>query len=277
MREFRRKQRIFKLARNIAVIATALLLLVLIGFESSLYNGGMQTLALALHYIGEGMVVVSLVLVMLYSSKYAKSDTFLTNVEYELSDCGYYLSQRKSASVEDAYIALRDSLISRAYSLAENTEINELEFALNAAKRNEIVYAVTEHEVDKNDVIAYLDSVVYDLTAIKMRRSGNAVLVFVCDTASEDAVALSKSITAMGRKENLHIALAIDEISSGRVYFLGNNPTKCQQMIAEYVMGCEVPIPDSLKGERLPFQDELEEHMKQFNIAEYRKGNFFSH
>ena len=132
-------------------------------------------------------------------------------------------------------------------------------------------------DLDKNDVIAHLDSVVYDITAVLMKRTGNAVLLFICDKADDEAIALSKSITTMGKKDKLKIAMAIAEVSTNRVYFLGNNPTKCQQMIATYVMDTEVPIEDSLKGERLPFQDELEEHMKNFDLNEYRRGNFFSH
>lgn len=277
MRKFRRKQKITRLIRNVIVIATAILLFFLIGFEGAIYDSGAHTLALGLHYAGEVLVVVSLVLVLYYSSKYAKSDTFLTNVEYELSDCGYYRSKRMESSVDAMCRAIRDDLIENAYSVSENLELTELDFALRATKRNEFMYVVTTNALDKNDIIAHLDSVVYDLTAALMRRAGNAVLVFVCDKADDEAIALSKSITVLGRKDKLRIALAIAEVSTGRVYFLGNNPTKTQQMVAEYVMKTELPIVDSLKGERLPYQDALEEHMKDFDLNEYRKGTFFSH
>lgn len=53
--------------------------------------------------------------------------------------------------------------------------------------------------------------------------------------------------------------------------------SKCQQMIANYVMGCELPIADANKGERLPFQDKLEEKMKTFTLAEFKNGTFFAH
>ena len=277
MRKFRRKQKITRLIRNVIVIATAILLFFLIGFEGAIYDSGAHALALGLHYAGEVLVVVSLALVLYYSSKYAKSDTFLTNVEYELSDCGYYRSKRTESSVDAMCRGIRDDLIENAYSVSENLELTELDFALRATKRNEFMYIVTTNALDKNDIIAHLDSVVYDLTAALMRRAGNAVLVFVCDKADDEAIALSKSITVMGRKDKLRIALAIAEVSTSRVYFLGNNPTKTQQMVAEYVMKTELPIADSLKGERLPYQDALEEHMKDFDLNEYRKGTFFSH
>ena len=49
-------------------------------------------------------------------------------------------------------------------------------------------------------------------------------------------------------------------------------------MTANYVMNCDVPIKDEYIGkERLPFQDELEERMKSFTIAEFRNGTFYTH
>ncbi len=277
MREFRKKQRLFKIVKNTVIIATAILLFFLIGFEKAIYDSGAQAFALALHYSADVLVVVSLVLVLLYSSKYSKCDTFLTNVEYELSDCGYYLSNRAEQTTDDYFKAVRDALVENVFAIEENLELTELDFALRGMKRNEVFYIVKSDEIDKNDIIAHLDSVVYDFTAVLMKRSGNAVLTFICDKADDSAVELSKSITVMGRKEKVKIALAIAEVSTGRVYFLGNSPTKCQQMIANYVLNTELPIPDELKGEKLPYQAELEERMKNFDLNEYRRGNFFSH
>ncbi|MBR3150026.1 MAG: hypothetical protein IKF64_07640 [Eubacterium sp.] len=277
MREFRKKQRLFKLVKNAVVIVTAILLFFLIGFEKAIYEGGAESVALALHYSAEVLVIASLALVLLYSSKYSKCDTFLTNVELELSDCGYYLTNRSEKTVDEYSRAIRDTLIENAFGIEENLELTELDFALRGTKRNEVFYLVKTDELDKNDVIAHLDSVVYDFTAVMMKRSGNAVLTFVCNKADDGAIELSKTITVMGRKEKVKIAIAIAELETSRVYFLGNSPTKCQQMIANYVMSSEVPIPDTLKGERLPYQDALEERMKSFDLNEYRRGNFFSH
>ena len=277
MREFRRKQRQLKRIMNIVVIITAILLLVLIGTENALIENAGKSVALALHYTSEILVVASLGIVLYYYSKYGKTDTFLTNVEFELSDVGYYKTKRSENTVDDYYKAVREDLIGGAFSISENLELTEMDFALRGTKRGELFYIVNIDELDKNDVIAHLDSVVYDITAVLMKRAGNAVLLFVCDKADDEAIALSKSITTMGKKDKIKIAMAIAEVSTGRVYFLGNNPTKCQQMIATYAMNTEVPIEDSLKGERLPFQDELEEHMKNFDLNEYRRGNFFSH
>ena len=49
-------------------------------------------------------------------------------------------------------------------------------------------------------------------------------------------------------------------------------------MIANYAMNVEVPIKDEFKGkEQLPFQAELEEHMKEFNIKDFKAGAFYAH
>ena len=82
------------------------------------------------------------------------------------------------------------------------------------------------------------------------------------------------SATSVQASEIQLIQLLTD---TGRVYFLGNRVSKCQQMIANYVMGCELPIADANKGERLPFQDKLEEKMKTFTLAEFKNGTFFAH
>ena len=262
---------------NALVIVTAILLLFLIGAEPIILKDAGRGTAYAIHYVSEILVVASLVLVLYYYSKYGKSDAFLTSVEYELSDCGYYLTKRTENTVDEYYTAIKNDVINNAFAVSENLELTELDFALRGVKHKEFVYIVKTDELDKNDVIAHLDSVIYDLTAVLMKHAGNAVLIFVCDKADDGAVSLSKSITSMGRKDKLKIALAIAEVSTSRVYFLGNNQTKNQQMIADFVMNTDVPIDDSLKGERLPFQDELEEHMKDFDINEYRRGNFFAH
>ncbi|MBE6720538.1 MAG: hypothetical protein E7571_07820 [Ruminococcaceae bacterium] len=277
MREFRRKQRIVKRIMNAFVITTAVLLFILIGIEPMFKDGNAAGVGIALHYLCEALVIISLALVLYYYSKYSKSDTFLTNVEYELSDCGYYITKKDDDTVDGFYKSVRTDLINNAFSISENLELTELDFALRGVKRKELVYVVTTDVLDKNDVVAHLDSVVYDITAGLMRRMGDVLLIFICDKAEEDAVALSKTITVLGKKERLRVALAIAEVESGRAYFLGNNPTKCQQMAASYVLGTEVPIADSLKGERLKFQDELEEKMKDFDLNEYTRGNFFSH
>ena len=140
------------------------------------------------------------------------------------------------------------------------------------------IYILKEDEVDKNDLIAYQESAIYDLTSINLKRKADVVMLYICDHADDGAVSLSKMITPLGRKEQIKIANAVVEVSSSRCYFLGNKATKCQQLIANYVMNVEVPIKDEFKGkEQLPFQAELEEHMKEFNIKDFKAGTFYAH
>ena len=124
----------------------------------------------------------------------------------------------------------------------------------------------------------YLESVINDITINSLKRKGNVVLCFVTDNAKEDAISLSKMITPLGKKEKIKIALSICETATGRVYFLGNVQTKCQQMIANFVMNCDVPIKDQYIGkEKLQFQFDIEEKMKNFNITDFKNGNFYVH
>ena len=150
-------------------------------------------------------------------------------------------------------------------------------FDARAMKKKEFFYVVETEALTRGDILAYSDAAFTDLTVQKMKRSGSGVILFVTDTAGEDAIDLSKSITCYGKRDQLQIAYAIAEADTGRVYFLGNRVSKCQQMIANYVMGCELPIADANKGERLPFQDKLEKKMKTFTLAEFKNGTFFAH
>lgn len=278
MREFRKKQAKLKKIMNILVIFTAVYLFVYIGIEPMLAKALPDWTVLVFGYLCDALVIGSLIVLFVYYSKYSKSDKYLKSIEDELSDTGYYFTAREEKVISAYYTAVKKDLVNNSFAVNEDVAINELEFDSVAIKRNEFFYTVTLDETDKNDVLAYLDSVIYDITVNNLKRRGSGVLLLITNNADEDAVALSKMITALGKKEQIKVALAIVELSTGRCYFLGNNPTKCQQMIANYAMNCDTPIKDKFKGdERLPFQDELEEHMKDFNIKDFRNGTFYAH
>ncbi|MDE6019383.1 MAG: hypothetical protein K2H01_00075, partial [Ruminococcus sp.] len=64
--------------------------------------------------------------------------------------------------------------------------------------------------------------------------------------------------------------------STGNVYFLGNVQTKCQQMIANFVMNCDLPIKEQyIHKDKLQFQYDLAEKMKDFNLKDFKNDNFF--
>lgn len=278
MREFRKKQKKFKKIMNTFCIITAVFMFVYIGVEPFLPDiiGSVGTICVG--YVADVLVVVSIVFLFMYFSKYSKSDSFLEHIEYELSDCGCYYTSRQEASQKEYFDAVLDDLKNNGYNIEMNVEIDGFTFNARAIKGKEFFYIVCDDEIDKNDIIAYQQSGVYDLTAVNVRRKANAVMLYICDNADDGAVGLSKVITPLGKKEQIKIANAIVELSAGRCYFLGNKPTKCQQMIANYVMNCELPIKDKFKlNEKLPFQYELEEHMKGFNIKDFNNGTFYAH
>lgn len=237
-----------------------------------------NTAAMICNYVCDALVIIIMVVLFTYFSKYGKSDSFLTSIENELSDTGYYLTSRSEKETVSYTNAMLEDFKSCGYMLNSNIEINEFEFDFKAEKKKEFFYCISLDDVDRNDVLAYLDCVIYDITVKNLKRKGNAVLCFITDKAEDDAIALSKMITPLGKKEQIKIAVAICEVSSGRVYFLGNVKTKCQQLTANFVMNCDVPIKEQYIGkERLPFQDKLEEKMKSFNIKDFKAGTFNAH
>lgn len=278
MREFRKKQKQLKTIMNALVIFSALFIFVYIGASPFIVSALGNNAQMVFAYICDGLVVGCMVLVFTYYTKYGKCDAPLDMVEHELSDAGYYLSARGENTSAEYICAVCNDLRNTGFAVNENVEIDEFDFSAVGVKKNDFFYVANIDNVDRNDILAYLDTVTYDITVKYLRRKGNAVILFVTDKAMDDAVALAKMVTVLGKKGQIKIALAIMEQSTNRCYFLGNKPTKCQQMIANYALNCDVPIKDEYIGkERLACQDELEEHMKSFDLKKFRDGQFIIH
>lgn len=277
MRELRKKQaRLYKIMKGF-LIAAAVVIVVYIGAEPYVAKAS-QTAAIVMNYVCDALVLGAMFVIFAYYNKYGKSDAFLTRVEHEIDDAGYYLIAREEKTTEQYVDAMFNDLKSCGFALDKNIEIDDFEFDIRAYKKKEFFYAVQVEALNRDDVLAYSDVAVNDLTVQKLKRKGDCVICFVTDKADDSAIAISKVITPFGRKEQLKVSYAIAEVQTGRVYFLGNMATKLQQMTANYVMNCDVPIKDEYIGkERLPFQDELEERMKSFTIAEFRNGTFYTH
>lgn len=277
MREFRKKQKRLFAILKATVIFSSVFIFIFIGAKPYIENVS-ESAAVICSYVCDIMAVAVIVILFLYSSKYSKSDSFLKSIENELSDTGYYLTSRTEKDMKEYVDVMFNDLKSCGYSMNSNIEINEFDFDFKADKRKEFFYCAAIENLDRSDILAYIDSVIFDITVKNLKRKGDAVICFVTDKAENDAIALSKMITALGKKEQIKIALAICELSSGRVYFLGNEKTKCQQLIANFVMNCDLPIKEQYIGkEQLPFQSELEEKMKSFNIKDFKNGNFTAH
>ena len=278
MEQFRKKQRKNKKILNILLIISAVYMFLYIGAEPILAKqfGGVITMISA--YIAYALILASLIMLFIYTSKYSKCDKYLEAIEYELSDAGYYFTSRTEKTPEQYLDVMREDLVNHGFDIKSNIEIDGFEFDLRAVKGKEYIYIVCVDDVDKNDVIAYQESAIYDVTATMLKRKGNTVVVFISNKVQESAVELSKVITPIDKKERMLFSNAIVELDTGRCYFLGNKPAKSQQMIANYVMNCEIPIKDKYIGkEKLPYQHRLKEHMNDFNLKDYNNGTFSAH
>lgn len=277
MREFRKKQkRLYKIMKAL-IVFSVIFIFIFIGAQP--YVEKFSTVAdMVCRYLCDFLIVANLCVLFSYYSKYGKSDKFLEAVEYELSDYGSYIISREEKE-EKAFIkAMQNDFSKSGYAVNSDTEIDEFDFSFTASTKNEFIYAAEIESLSRNDILAYIDVVINDITIHNLKRKGNAVICFVTDKAEEEAIAISKMITPFGKKEQIKIALAIAEPKTGKCYFLGNASTKCQQIIANYVLKCNIPIPkENIGDKRLPFQDELEKHMEDFDIKSFKNGTFYAH
>lgn len=277
MNEIRKKQKkLYKIMKAL-VIFSAAFIFIFIGLQPTIkaYN---QLLATVLMYVCDAVVVAVLVFLFSYYSKYGKCDNIMTAIENEINDNGYYLTSRKERENNSYIDAVYHDLKNCGYSMNKDIEIADFEFSFKAMKKKEYFYCADVDGLDKNDVLAYLDTVITDVTVNSLKRKGNGVLCLITDKAEDDAISLSKMITPLGKKEQLKIAIAICELSTGRVYFLGNTETKCQQIIANFVMNCDVPIKEQyICKDKLPFQLDLAEKVKELTLKDIKSDYFSVH
>lgn len=277
MKEIRKKQkRLYKIMK-VLIIFSVIFILAYIGAEpyAAAYS---NMLAVILNYVCDFLVIANMILIFTYYSKYGKSDAFLTSIEYEINDNGYYFTSREE-SEQDSYLnAVYEDLKNSKFTMSKNVTVNDFTFDFRAYKKKEFFYGVSVDSIDKNDVLAYLDEIIDDITIKNLKRKGNAVLFFVTDKAEDSAIELSKMITPLGKKDNIKIAIAIVEPESKKIYFRGNEESICRRLIANYVMNCDVPIKDKfIHKEKMQFQYDLEEKMESFTIKDFKDGNFYAH
>lgn len=277
MNEIRKKQKkLYKIMKALVIFGAAFIF-IFIGLQPTIkaYN---PLLATVLMYVCDAVVVAVLVFLFSYYSKYGKCDSIMTTIENEINDNGYYLTSRKERENNSYIDAVYQDLKNCGYSMNKDVEIADFEFSFKATKKKEYFYCADVDGLDKNDVLAYLDTVITDVTVNSLKRKGNGVLCLITDKAKDDAISLSKMITPLGKKEQLKIAIAICELSTGRVYFLGNTETKCQQMIANFVMNCDVPIKEQyICRDKLPFQLDLAEKVKELTLKDIKSDYFSVH
>lgn len=277
MREVRKKQKNFYKFLKSLVIFSVIFIFVYIGAQPYVKSFN-ETLAVAVNYACDILVIINLIVIFLYYSKYGKVESFLKDIENELEDAGYYINSRDKESIEQRCVTISNDLEKNGYKMNKLVEVKDFSFDVRAIKGNNYFYIVNIEKVDKNDILAYLDEMIYDLTSNLFRRKGNGVLCFITDTACDDAIEISKMITPLGRKGQMKIALAIDETDTGNVYFQGREENKNKTQIANFVMNCEMPVNDKfIHKEKLPYQKELEKKAEKFTLKDFNNGNFYIH
>lgn len=277
MREVRKKQKNFYKFLKSLVIFSVVFIFIYIGAQPYVKSFN-ETLAVAVNYACDILVIINLVVIFLYYSKYGKVESFLKDIENELEDAGYYINSRDKESIEQRCVTISNDLEKNGYKMNKLVEVKDFSFDTRAIKGNNYFYIVNIEKVDKNDILAYLDEMIYDLTSNLFRRKGNGVLCFITDTACDDAIEISKMITPLGRKGQMKIALAIDETDTGNVYFQGREENKNKTQIANFVMNCEMPVKDKfIHKAKLPYQKELEKKAEKFTLKDFNNGNFYIH
>ncbi len=277
MREVRKKQKNFYKFLKVLVIVSVIFLFGYIGAQPYVKSLS-QTLAVAGNYFCDILVIANLVVIFLYYSKYGKVESFLKDIENELEDNGYYITSREKSSIDERCDIIADDLEKNGFKIDKQLEVKDFSFDVRALKNKNYFYIVKVENLDKNDILAYLDEMIYDLTSNCFKRKGTGVLCFVTDNANDDAIEIGKMITPLGRKGQLKIALAIDETETGNVYFQGREDTKAKTMIANFVMNCEMPLKDKfIHKEKLAYQLELEKKAEKFTLKDFNNGNFYIH
>lgn len=260
---------------KVLVIFTAIFIFAYIGAYPYVLDYSKE-LAVGINYFCDIDVVICLVIIFAYYSRYGKSDYFLSSIEDEINDAGYYFTARESNTCVEYVNEIFNDLSENKFTASKNVSCNDFSFDIRAYKKHDYFYTVAIDDLDKNDILAYLDEAINDITVKNLKRKGNAVLCFVTNNAEDDAVALSKMITPLGRKMQLKIALAIVEPQSKRVYFQGYKDTRCKKLIANYIMNCNIPIKEKyICKEKLQFQYDIEKKMENFNIKDFKNGDFY--
>ncbi len=277
MREFRKKQKILNKIMRAFLIFAVLFILIFIGAEPYIADIS-QVAATVINSFCDVIVIAAMVFLFIYYNRYSKSDSFLENIEYEISDWGFYYSTRTEGSIDELSNGVLKDLKNDGYAVNAKVKIGEIYYKFIAMKKKEFFYCTYVKGVKKDDVKERLNAAINNATVTNLKRKGSLVLLIITDKADESAIEVSKMVVPIGKKDQFQATVAIIEVESKKCYFLGNKIYKCQQMILSYVMKCGSPIDDKLKGARqLECQRELERHMESFDIKDFKNGNFSAH
>ena len=121
MKEIRKKQKKMFTAMKIIVAVTLIYIVVYIA-------------AVLFSYLSDGLILASLVIALVYYSKYGKTNAFLNRIEHEIKDCGYYKTDGLPSDPEKYMESLFEKLKSNGYAVDSNVEYDGLEFSYTAFK-----------------------------------------------------------------------------------------------------------------------------------------------
>ena len=155
MREIRKKQKKLYKAMRILLYAAIAVLVVYIGAEPMVAKAS-HVAALVMNYVCDALVIASMFMLLMYYSKYGKVDGYLSRIEDELADAGYYLSDRPEREIQPLTAAVLADLDRYGYTIERDLELSEMPFDARAMKKKEFFYVVETEALTRGDILAYL-------------------------------------------------------------------------------------------------------------------------
>ena len=275
MNDFKKQLKRFRKFRNIAIVSIAVLIFLYIGAEPYLNKSfGNIGVFQSVMFI---LVLSALIIEFYYESKYSKAAKYISDIDLQISDAGYYITSREENGIDEFYNSLKADIENSGYKLTENSDADGLTFDFYAGKGTEYIYAVKLDNTERSDVIAYLDAAKNDLLSNKLKRKGECVVLFITDKAEDSAIALSKAFSRVivSRYNVITISPAIIEPESKKVYYLGNRISPTQKIVTELVLKSEFPLDNKfIHFEKLSFQKELEKEVEDFNIQDFKSRKY---
>ena len=139
MREIRIKQKKLYKAMRILLYAAIAVLVVYIGAEPMVAKAS-HVAALVMNYVCDALVIASMFMLLMYYSKYGKVDGYLSRIEDELADAGYYLSDRPEREIQPLTAAVLADLDRYGYTVERDLELSEMPFDARAMKKKEFFF-----------------------------------------------------------------------------------------------------------------------------------------
>lgn len=123
---------------RILLYAAIAVLVVYIGAEPLVAKAS-HVAALVMNYVCDALVIASMFMLLMYYSKYGKVDGYLSRIEDELADAGYYLSDRPEREIQPLTAAVLADLDRYGYTVERDLELCDMPFDARAMKKKRIL------------------------------------------------------------------------------------------------------------------------------------------